>query len=102
MVMGLSRTGAGEAVATSTKLGEFNGLDRAEVFVESSCSPGLASASFHSPDSVSRVTFHELVATGKSAVIARAFSTLKKSLFNHWSGFGSMFESVSATRAAFL
>src|ERR1041384_506754 len=81
-----------EAVSTSLKEGELSGFESAEVLELSSCSPGLASASFHSAVSVSRVTFQELVAAGKVTEIARTFSTLKKSLLSHCSGFVSRSE----------
>src|SRR6266404_1625000 len=93
--VGLSNSSAFIPDATSEKLGELNGFATPEAFEESNCSVGLASASFHSPVSVSRVSFHELVGLGKVTAMERAFSILKKSLFNHCSGLGSMLASAS-------
>src|SRR5208283_3561749 len=81
--------------ATSVKLIEPSGLATPEVLAVSSCSPGLGSASFHSPVSVSRVNFQELVGFWKVAAMDRIFSILWKSLFNHWSGLGSILERAS-------
>src|ERR1051325_11149226 len=76
MTVGLSKPRASglAPTATSVKLGELSGLDTPEALEESSCSPVLASASFQSPDSVSRESFHEFVATGKVTAMSRAFS----------------------------
>jgi hypothetical protein len=68
MTVGLSRP-AGSGLAspgrTSLKLGEFSAYEKLEVLEESSFSSGFASANFQSvPVSVTRETFHELVATG--------------------------------------
>src|SRR5713226_2142606 len=98
---GLSIAADGALVATSTKLAELNGLATPEAFDASNCSVGLASASFHSAVSVSRVSFQEFVALGKVTATERAFSILKKSLFNHCSGLGSIFSKGSETKLTF-
>ena len=82
-------------VTTSLKLAELKGLLTAEVFDGSSCSVGLASTSFHSPVSVSRVSFQELVALVKVTAIERGFSILMKSLSSQASGLGSMLDKAS-------
>src|SRR5512135_338933 len=103
MTVGLSRPVCAGFVSggrTSLKLGELSAYEKLEVLEESSFSSGLASASFQSlAVSVSRVTFHELVAAGYVTAIERIFSTLKKSLFNHDSGLASMLLKGSDTTA---
>src|SRR2546421_4883987 len=103
MLVGVSRpSSSGLAlVATSTKLGELKGFATPDALELSSCSLGFASASFHSPDSVSRESFQELVATGNVTAMDFTFSTLKKSLFNQFSGLGSMLARGSEMRRTF-
>src|SRR5262245_54517047 len=86
---------------TSIKLGEARGLTSPEAFDASSCSPGLASSSFHSPYSHSLVSFQELVGSAKATATDRILSTLKKSLLSHCSGFGSILASASEMSATF-
>src|SRR6516162_6642397 len=93
--VGFSRLSGVAVIATSVKLGELSGLATLEDLVLSNSSPGLASASFQSPVSVSRVSFHEFVALGNVTATERTFSILKKSLLSHWSGFGSMLAKLS-------
>jgi hypothetical protein len=102
MTVGLSIPACSGAApgTTSAKLADAKGRETADALAVSSCSLGFASASCHSPDSVSRVSFHELVASGNATATDRAFSTLKKSLFNHGSGFGSIWSNVPETRYA--
>src|SRR5262245_27047829 len=88
-----------ETVSTSLNDGELSGLETLAVLVESSCSLGFASASFHSPDSVSRFSFHELVSCAKATATERTFSTLKKSLLSHCSGLGSILDKASEMTA---
>src|ERR1051326_5576015 len=103
MVVGLSKpSSSGLASDTSLKLGEERELPAPVAFELSSCSVGLASASFHSPVSVSREIFQEFVAAGKLTATERIFSTLKKSLLSHWSGFGSTLPSASKMRSTSL
>src|SRR5262245_62154342 len=89
--VGFSRVSGVALIDTSEKLGEFKGFATEEAFELSNCSPAWASASFHSPVSVSRVNFQEFVGVGNVTTIERGFSILKNSLFNHCSGFGSVF-----------
>src|ERR1035437_997626 len=92
MAVGLSRP-VGSFVSagrTSRNAGELTAKEKPEVFDESLCSSAFASASFQSVlVSLSRLSFQELVAAGNATAIERFFSTLKKSLFNHGSGFAS-------------
>ena len=89
--VGFSRFSGVVLVETSEKLGEPKGFATEEAFDESNCSPALASDNFHSAVSVSRVNFQEFVAVGNVTETERIFSILKKSLFNHCSGLGSLF-----------
>src|SRR5256885_15204745 len=86
-------------VATSLKLGEESALVTLLDLAVSSCSPFLASASFHSPFSFSRWSDQLLVALVLVTEIDFRFSTLKKSLFSHSSGLGSMLLMASETTA---
>src|ERR1043166_10072115 len=90
-----SKSAGFSAAATSLKVGEFRGLATPDAFEASSCSVGLASANCHSPASLVREIFQELVATGKVAAMERTLSILKKSLSSHCSGLGSMLARAS-------
>ena len=87
---------------TSVKLGEANGLVTLDIFAGSSFSSAWASATCQSFVSDARVSFHELVVSGNSTEMLRGFSMLKKSLFNHGSGFGWTLSSGSETTASDL
>src|SRR6266571_2000899 len=88
-----------ELVATSLKEGEERALLTQEIFPVSSCSPALTSASFHSLVSLSRDSFQLLVALVVVTEMDLIFSTLKKSLFSHSSGFASTLAKGSETTA---
>src|SRR5437016_3300747 len=87
--MGLARpvsSGFLSGETTSTKLGDDRRYPRPEALAASNCSPGLRSAIFISPPSVSRLIFHWLVALVEVTETDLIFSTLKKSLLSHCSG----------------
>jgi len=94
-------SGFASGEATSLKLGDDNTCAALEAFPVSVCSSGFASASFMSPESVSRASFHEFVALVLVTETERIRSILKKSLFNHDSGFDSTFESASESSQTF-
>ena len=86
-------------VATSAKDGYDNALDAEPLFPLSRSSPGFASASFHSPVSLSRESFQLFVGLAAVTETDFNFSTLNHSfLSSHSSGFASTLENGSVTR----